>query len=227
MLWLADGAIPQSDVFGKLVQQSDRLLIESAVAEDALDLFRWVTDAMHEPGPSVVDLTWIGLESRRLAFAHQFDLEKWRSMLPEVDCVEITGACDNGKFSAETLLMAGWLVSRLQWYGYGVESHTHPGQTAPSHSRIVRLIPSASGQPVERVTLKAGSGMEVSVDYSADGTEAHVHAEAEEANEQRTVPMKKRSPERLLCGALEIVKQDSVYLDTVRTVMEILTEPAP
>ncbi len=221
VLWVAEEP-PESELFDKLVQESDRLLVESGRSANAVDLFRWTMNLGRVPGPTVVDLTWVKLESMRLALAQQFDPEKWRRMLPEVDCVEVTGACHGGIYGAEALLMAGWIVSRLQWYSFSVEGAAQTQLALEQRDRRVRLIPSKLDLPVEEVKLRAADGFEVGVRYASDGGEAVLRVEAEETCEERRASMKKRSPEQLLCGALEIAKQESVYLESVQTALRLV-----
>lgn len=119
-LWWKD--IPNGDdkLFSRVVEMADRVVVDSACSsEPHIDLGRFAQlIARQGAALRASDLNWSRLTSWRAVIAHFWDVPDYRPHLDAVDRIRIDydplpGA--PAEISAQALLIAGWLASRLGW----------------------------------------------------------------------------------------------------------------
>lgn len=220
VLWLPDGMAPEGSIFERLIQSSDRLLLDSRRAQPAKDFFQWMARLHQQEGPAVIDLAWINMAQHRLAVAQQFDEERARAFLPKIDRVVIVGDwCGEDSAQPESLMLAGWIVSRLEWRGLERAPSGGPGMTfaTPAGQQVVfaRETPEC-GAVVRQVTMRSGDEAEFITAFDESRSEALLTARMPGTQEKkRSVHLEGQTPQQILCGALEIPHRDPIYSQTV------------
>ncbi len=234
VIWIADGPAPQDEIFDQFVASCDCVLIDSDKSGDVDSVFRWTLEAAQPPGPVVVDLGWVEMAQRRLAVAQHFDAERWRGLLPSVDRIEIRFAPTDGQgITARALLFAGWITSRLQWRGFAPADGPAEAVSisAGDGRRLDFVYASGSDTGVHAVRLYAGEKAVFETVFAADRSEAILTAQEEGVGSSvRTSYLKPLLPYQILCGALEITRQDQVYFQSLRLaseILEVLQTPTP
>lgn len=142
-LWWAADSVVGSGLFDDLIEVSDRLIVDTAVAADPASELSRLLALLDQGGhpPKLSDFAWARLEPWRNLVALFFDQPQARSTLAAIDEVQIvygTAGADGRTGLTGALLLAGWLGSRLGWQG--------PGE-------MVRSRGEASGW---RATLRSG-----------------------------------------------------------------------
>jgi len=117
-LWWKAVPAPESDLFQRLADSSDIIVIDSSTfAEPEAELEavgQTLTDGM-----IFADLNWRRLASWQELTAEAFDPPERRSALSEVDRVTIDYEKGN---STQPLMFLGWLASRLNWQPVSYEN---------------------------------------------------------------------------------------------------------
>jgi glucose-6-phosphate dehydrogenase assembly protein OpcA len=120
-LW-SRGSIQTSDkMLGSLIEAADRLVIDSAeFADPESDLIQagklFKLESTDNVGIS--DLNWARLTFWRALLADFYDVPAYRPWLDRIDRVRIDYVAPEGGLTTvapQTLLIAGWLASRLGW----------------------------------------------------------------------------------------------------------------
>jgi glucose-6-phosphate dehydrogenase assembly protein OpcA len=119
LIWWTGSPDPETAEFVSLADLSDVMVIDSARLENHVaGLASLARAANHWRGRTVLsDLNWNRLADWRELAAQFFDSRATRPLLGEIRRVEVevAAAVDGGVESAQSLLLAGWLGSRLGW----------------------------------------------------------------------------------------------------------------
>ncbi len=142
-LWWADVALADSELFEDLLVVSDRLIVDSSTFADPTRELRHLASLLcrAQGCPKLSDFAWARVGPWRTLITQFFDPAPARSALDAIDEVAIgyeRGSDGHGGLTA-TLLLAGWLGSRLEWQA--------PGE----------LVPARDEPGAWRATLRAGS----------------------------------------------------------------------
>jgi hypothetical protein len=108
--WLMSAGALRSYVAGEVLEAADVLLADSGADEPGPAL-RDQMAAGREHDARVFDLAWGRTETWRELTAQFFDGQERLRELASIESIEIRGY--RGRSSAEAMLLAGWLVSRL------------------------------------------------------------------------------------------------------------------
>jgi glucose-6-phosphate dehydrogenase assembly protein OpcA len=142
-LWWSADTAKGGALFSELVDISDRLIVDSAVAPHAASAIRALLDFTRRPGDpaALSDFAWARLTPWRRLTTQFFDVPAALPILDLIDEATITYARSPHQHSGFTgaLLFAGWLGSRLNW--------RTPGE----------LLPVRGDPNVWRATLRAGA----------------------------------------------------------------------
>ena len=131
-LWWAGESVVDSALFQDLVPLSDRLIVDTAGAENPDRELNGLVRVLDREGgcPKMSDFAWSRLTPWRQLISQFFDPPATRAALAAIDEVTITyGASDADGRSGLTgaLLCAGWLGARLGWQT--------PGEMLPARDR--------------------------------------------------------------------------------------------
>lgn len=110
-LWWKAFPDTESDLFQRLADNSDTVIIDSSTFEQTEEELKCVGQLLSE-GRIFADLNWRRLSAWQELTAEAFDPPERRVALKEVDQVTIDYEQGN---PAQTLMFLGWLASRLQW----------------------------------------------------------------------------------------------------------------
>lgn len=110
-LWWKAKPQPKSDLFQRLADNSDTVIIDSSTFEQTEAELECVGQLLSE-GIVFADLNWRRLSAWQELTAEAFDPPERRSALTEVDQVTIDYEQGN---PAQALMFLGWLASRLKW----------------------------------------------------------------------------------------------------------------
>lgn len=119
LLWWPGDPPVDAPHFGAMAKTCDVLIVDSSEfgspAQQLQALARFARAARAEP--AVVDLNWDRLIEWREIAAQCFDAGSARARLEQIERAEITFVSDAYRpgCSAQALLLAGWLASRLGW----------------------------------------------------------------------------------------------------------------
>ncbi len=103
-----------------LVEIADRVLVDTSVDRNPLtSVAFWLSSInRHSRRTSFGDLAWSDGEEWRFALAEIFDPPDMRNSLREIDRIEISYSVSRMPYKSglgASMLLAGWLASRLQW----------------------------------------------------------------------------------------------------------------
>gem|GEM_PF-739364 len=185
--WPGDGVFP-SPIFHNLAEIMDDVIVDTASFTQprrSLPAVRGLISGRNRC-PRVSDFTWQRLAIWRQLVAQFFDSPATRPALDAITDVEIVYAPANEKgisgFSA-ALLLAGWLVSSLDWVPTGALERTRTGyrlavSTRPGHwsgvNAVVRFRPhyqSSFAAGLGAISLRTG-GPDAAT-FSVERTSAH------------------------------------------------------
>jgi glucose-6-phosphate dehydrogenase assembly protein OpcA len=155
----------------RLGEEVDRVLFQSAGLEAGECLALWERCRRHSERPRFQDLTWAKLEGWRWAVASRFEGEQAARLrsLRRVT-LSLEGAAHG---SAEALLFAGWLGSRLGWTKVRRGSGSASGSALVSGSTSGSGSSSASGlASASAWTVSGPDGSEISLCVSPGGDSA-------------------------------------------------------
>ncbi|WP_271253952.1 glucose-6-phosphate dehydrogenase assembly protein OpcA [Pseudanabaena sp. Chao 1811] len=110
-LWWKDSPAPNTRMFEKLVNLSDRLIMDSATFSNSeADLLK--VKAMIQASTQIADLNWQRLAPWQELTAQAFDQPDRRAAVWEIDGITIDYERGN---STQALMFLGWIASRLEW----------------------------------------------------------------------------------------------------------------
>lgn len=125
-LWFPGDPPLNSDVATRVLADVDRVVTDSHTFADPPARFRILHELMRQYDGRIVftEMTWSRLGTWREAVGKLFDHEENRAFLPRIESVTITSADHPSGISDRSLLMAGWLASRLHWRPLRLETRT-------------------------------------------------------------------------------------------------------
>ncbi|PZU92986.1 MAG: glucose-6-phosphate dehydrogenase assembly protein OpcA [Pseudanabaena sp.] len=110
-LWWKDSPAPNTRMFEKMVNLSDRLIVDSATFSDSeADLLK--IQSMIQSSTQIADLNWQRLAPWQELTAQAFDQPDRRSAVWEIDGITIDYEKGN---CTQALMFLGWIASRLDW----------------------------------------------------------------------------------------------------------------
>ena len=118
-LWYPGAFSARSSEFARLAALSNRIILDSAAAEDRKQSLLDIHTLLQDPQtPAIGDLQWVGLSPWRSLLADTFSAPERAGELDKIEAVEILYA-PGGECRA--LLLIGWLASTLGWSIESVE----------------------------------------------------------------------------------------------------------
>jgi glucose-6-phosphate dehydrogenase assembly protein OpcA len=240
--WRAVPRLEDKTLFTKLVDLSDRVIIDSARFNAPVnDLSSLAAVLQHSPSwTAISDLNWARLTAWRALLAGFYDVSEYRSLLDKVSSLVIEHSPpeeSDAPISTRALLLAGWLVSRLGWRlirrGTGASSQQY---VFDSEAGEVTL----EFKPTER-QIEPGRLAKVTMESSADGSarfsvrrstdssriETAVHLDSDQRS-QRVLGYESLDESALISRELDILGHDRVYEEAVIGAAELVARaPGP
>jgi glucose-6-phosphate dehydrogenase assembly protein OpcA len=225
-LWWHALPDPGIHLFGELLANADRLIVDSAQfpPERAAAALAHIERLTRTEDIAVSDLNWARLTAWRELIAQFFDppagvgyLTKLERVTAEIASLDEAGEAD----VTEGLLLVGWLASRLGWtLGGGARTASGNGlalrlDSTDGDSVAVDLEADTdhTGEGLHSLLLRAGDGATFFISRKA-GDDACVVVAVEMpdgSGHSRVVHMDMPSEAALLCGELDILDRDSVF----------------
>ena len=225
-LWWKDIPHYEDKLFARIVELSDRVVIDSAAFDHPReDLLRVAQLVAEHPRIALSDLNWARLTTWRNLLASFWDVAEYREHLDRPDAVEIEfapPAAAKGQTSAQALLVAGWLASRLGWELVSAGGAGAGGTfrlRSSGHEFDLRLVAAdgveeSAGITVRRVTLKRGAA-EFQARMSRDWTRLETTARVGDSHEVgRILGYEARTEGQRLSRELALLSRDRVYEET-------------
>lgn len=238
-LWWRDETGAEEKVFGQLCQAADRLIIDSADSPDPavhIDSVARKLKLVRDEEIVLSDINWARLIPWRASLANFYDVQGCRAALDQIDHVRIdfTGEPETSSLvSAQALLIAGWLASRLDWkLADKTQASDSQGRTY-SFSKDDRSVV-VSFNVVHRPAMKSGRLTQIElqnselkavfgVSRSEDGTHLETWTQiGEQAYPSRSLPNRIMSDAQLLSREMEMLCDDKVYEEAIAAAMEMI-----
>ena len=236
--WHAVPRLADKSMFRRLVDLSDRVVIDSAHFRDPeADLASMAAVLTETPRwTALSDLNWARLTAWRALLAGFYDIADYRPLLNQLKQVTIKyapPATDSAVIPARALLLGGWLASRLGWSvqpGTANRTTASVGLEFSIDGRSIGLEFAHTGREIEPghlalVTLASETDRSVSftVRRSADGQRIETSVtRGEEKGVQRVLSYEGLSETELIGKELEILGHDRVYEQAVLAAGEMI-----
>ena len=178
----------------------------------------------------ISDMTWAKLTNWREAVARFFDLREREHYLHNIEKIYIEHVSDG--IPTDAYLLAGWLVSRLNWSFLRSPdlNKEHFIFTGPSGNQIDLFIKKGQSNIAENLA-------KVELTSSVKNISIILGAVQDKDNMIKTIIKRQNSepvynyiqnvqPDnaQLLCNELDFVKGDAIYIEAVKMVRQILNE---
>lgn len=236
--WRGESRIQDRDLFRKLTDISDRVIIDSSLFNDPYGDLASMATVLHETPrwTAVSDLNWARLTAWRALVAAFYDVAEYRPLLDHVKKVTIRyapSATDPDTIPARALLLGGWLASRLGWSLQPGTAKQTTGSSSFEFSvddRRVGIEFAHTRREIEPghltlVTLESGAEQSAlfTVRRSADGKRIETSmARGDETRVQRVLSYEGLSESELVGKELEILGHDRVYEQAVLAAGELI-----
>jgi glucose-6-phosphate dehydrogenase assembly protein OpcA len=226
-------------VFSRLVDLSDRVIIDSAEFADPHGDLISLSALLHDKPRQTAfsDLNWARLTAWRALLAGFYDVAQYRPLLDQIDRLVIEYAAPSGArdaIAARALLLGGWVASRLGWELDADQSVRADAsitfQLSDRGRGIVMEFVTTSNAEIEpghlaRVELRSAADKTASfnVSRSADGNRIETEVTlGDERSIQRVLSYENWSEAALIGRELELLGHDRVYEQAVLAAGELI-----
>ena len=222
-LWYPGPFSPSSPEFAGMAALADRIILDSAGAEDCEPSLREIAGLLEEEEtPAIGDLQWVQLSPWRSLVAELFSSPERAGELGRLTGIEIQHAPDG---ECRALLFTGWLASTLSW---SMVDSTRTGNgrevrfSGPSGEITAGMSPASPDAPFRQVRLFSEDyGFEVA--RSRDLSEARTAVTRDgEVLAERTVHLGTFDLGVLLGEELSYRGRDEIYERALRAAVEVL-----
>jgi glucose-6-phosphate dehydrogenase assembly protein OpcA len=222
-LWYPGPFSPSSPEFAGMAALADRIILDSAAAEDCELTLREIAGLLEEEEtPAIGDLQWVQLSPWRSLVAELFSSPERAGELGRLTGIEIEHAPDG---ECRALLFTGWLASTLGW---SLVDSTRAGNgrevrfSGPSGEITAGMSPASPDAPFRRMRLSSEDyGFEVA--RSRDLSEARTAVTRDgEPLAERTVHLGTFDLGVLLGEELRYRGRDEIYERALRAAVEAL-----
>lgn len=221
-VWAMHGLPPAPALLDEVADAADQLYFDSAEAPDPISC--WERGVSVASGCDLVlrDLAWQRTAAWRALVSQLFDYEDARAELRQLTSIVLGSG--GSQPSAEALLMAGWLVSRLGITIADTSGVGSDGLTATLYdgSRGVRLAIAPAGDvPVRSIELCTEHAT-FTIDLDRGRGNMHVAETIAGRQSRRTVAYPADDDASLFVAALDGGDEPSVYSDAVDAALSLL-----
>jgi glucose-6-phosphate dehydrogenase assembly protein OpcA len=222
-LWYPGAFSPSSVEFAGMANLADRIIIDSAAADDCEISLREIAGLLGRPEtPAIGDLQWVQLSPWRALVAELFSSPERAGELERLRGIEILHAPDG---ECRALLFVGWLASTLGW-SLEDATRTDDGHevrfAGPSGEISADMSPASPDARFRQVRLYSGDYV-FGVARSRDLSEACTTVtKDDELLAERTVHLGRFDLGVLLGEELRYRGRDEFYEAALRTAVEML-----
>ncbi len=204
----------------EMLDASDGVVFDSARAASPEAGLRFAARMRKDHDVPCADLAWIRLAAWRSLVAQQFDDEDGPRELAQVTAIEITGGA--GRHDPEPMLLAGWLVSRLDLALADLDlSDGRAEATLYAGTRGVRLTVDRGGEAaVQRVVIRTPDASFL-VECHSESGHMHVREDWAIGSSHRIVEQQPPDDASAMASALD-GQAGPLYLDAVRAALGLL-----
>lgn len=239
-LWWKDIPHYEDKLFERLVEISDRVVIDSAAFDNPhRDVARLAEVILESPDfMAVSDLNWGRLTPWRALVASFWDASDYAAHLRALEQVGIVydrGQNTKGELPPDALLLTGWLISRLGWEVEQAATVDDEGvanfhlKSGAGHQIRLTFRPSDQSKEgaagIRSITLLSGlGGAEFHVELKPEGTKLETLTKIGDSGRTvgRVSELKRLSEGRRLGNELDILARDRVYERSVVTCARLL-----
>ena len=235
-LWWKDIPHNENRLFQRLVEMTDRVVIDSAAFDHPHEDMRRVSELLAGRADTLLisDINWGRLTTWRGLVAGFWDVPDYRMHLDALDSLIVEfepSSSAPGEIPAQATLIVGWLASRLGW------SPAEGGFTPGEGGARVRLreggrdinlefraVAGGGGGALKSVTFKsAGGGAEFFASKGEGGAKLETSARVGEASQVgRVVAYEAKSEGQRLSRELNILARDLVYEESVAAAVRVV-----
>ncbi|MGA9769092.1 MAG: glucose-6-phosphate dehydrogenase assembly protein OpcA [Blastocatellia bacterium] len=238
--WRAVPQVSDKQLFGRLAEISDRMVIDSSQFNDPRGDLASMAAALRntERWAALSDLNWAQMTAWRALIASFYDVADYRPLLEQLDKVVIRYAppsADASAIATRALLLGGWLASRLGWRFSGESAnHAAEGQTTfnmiAGDGHKITLEFAHTDREIEpgriahvMITSAIDTSTVFSVRRSADGNRIETAVTRdEEKKAQRVLSYEGLGESALIARELEILGHDRIYEQAVQAAAEMI-----
>ena len=240
-LWWTGTPPQDARRFDDLLELADRLIVDSADfarPDKTLPLIADLAASQRHRSFGVTDLNWTRLTPWRELIASFFDVAAWRPYLDQIVGLRVGFGVDmDGRdiHPSQSLLLVGWLASRLGWHTVEALAPSEAGGLLFSLARNDGAPIAVRARPRFERGLEPGdtSGVRIQARDGATLVEfvlkrapdpRHVTATVVvdgETRSMRVVPLPRPDIDELLREELSIVGADHVYEDALRALVAL------
>ena len=212
VLWWSPERLIEHDVFADLLEQSDRVVMDSSGAcNDESTLQRLL--CFVQPLKPLQDLAWMRSAPWREMIAQLFDDPEMREDLSSLAELEITSGS-----TAEALYLAGWLASRLGWTAENGRAFR-----TPEGSRItLKTIDKGEKRRVVRV-VAATKDSRYTAQLSDDESVVELSVEGAKSKPSWFAPLHNIDNASLVEQAIITDTADEIFNESLHILRELLT----
>jgi glucose-6-phosphate dehydrogenase assembly protein OpcA len=234
-LWWKDIPHDEDKLFARLVEMSDRVVIDSAAFDHTHADLRRVARLVESRADvlRLSDLNWGRLTTWRNLIANFWDVPAYRAHLDTLDTTIIDyvpSSLAPEEIAAQSLLVAGWLASCLGWETRTRATRATEGHQASftSGSRTIDLqLRAVEGEcegAIKRVEFRsAGGAAEFFVSADESGARIETSAKIGDTLEVgRVLAREARTEGQRLSRELGILARDEVYERAVRAAVGLI-----
>jgi hypothetical protein len=212
VLWWSPECLIEHELFSVLLEQSDRVVMDSSGACNDESTLRRLLCFVHPVKP-LQDLAWMRSAPWREMIAQFFDDPEMHEDLSTLSTLEITSGS-----TAEAFYLAGWLASRLAWTPEDESSFR-----APDGSRVtLKQIDEGKKRRVVRVALATKDSRYVA-QLSDDENVVELSIAGARSRPPWLVPLNNIDNASLIEQAILDNANDEVFNDSLRILRELLT----
>ena len=234
--WRAVPRIQDKNLFRKLADVSDRVIIDSALFNDPHGDFASMAAVLNATPrwTAISDLNWARLTAWRALLASFYDVLEYRPSLDQLDKVVIKyepSSSDTAAIAPRALLLGAWLASRLRWQVIKA-NRTEESTTFEfsSDNRTITVEFAHTSRDIEPghlalVTLlsKAEQSTSYAVRRSADGQRIETSvSHGDEKRLQRVLGYEGLRESELVGKELQILGHDRIYEQAVLVAGEMV-----
>ncbi len=235
LLW--NSRIDQHDnILPRLVEIADRVIIDSSIDRTPLaSLSFWLSSINRlSRRTSFADLSWSAGERWRYALAELFDPQEMIQSLKEIDHIEISysvARLPHRTGLASSLLLTGWLASRLQWTPLRTVSGA-PGSTTAtvrSGEHAIRILWKERQDTLHttgsmtNVTIHCASGVEVSIEQKVDNRCLAITTRSRSGQVSNDLlPRETTSSATMLGKELDGLYRDNLYESALSALVKVI-----
>lgn len=238
-LWWKPSPAPNTRIFERLVNLSDRLIFDSANFTDPeADLLKMYS--MIKSGVQIADLNWQRLSPWQELTAQAFDPPDRRAAVWDIDGVTIDYERGN---STQALMFLGWIASRLQWRptarvkvggDYDIQRFTFQGKDGNTIQAELAAIPLANvgtivGDLIGLRLTASNLNTDACNIFCSESTgcmRMEASGGAQSYRTHQVSPLSDQSADTLLGQQLQRWGREMLYEESMAVIAQFLTMPA-